>query len=205
MKTLDQIAIEHQTDKATVFTRTYAKPKGFTVHYEKLFSPLRFDKMNVLEIGVAGGESIRMWLDYFECADVYGVDIVERTNPWNTPDVQCHPRYRFLQGNQSDKTMWECLKAIWGTQFHIIIDDGSHCNDDIITTYGAMWETIVPGGYFCVEDLGAGYTPGSVHVKPGFPPHAQWLHAFVDLLMTSPGGIDSIYFAPELAIIRKRA
>jgi hypothetical protein len=204
MKTLDEIAIEHQTDKATVFTRTYAKPKGFTIHYERFFAPLRFDKLNILEIGVAGGESIQMWLDYFECASVYGVDIVEKTNPWNDPATSPNPRYRFLQGSQSDKTMWECLKAVWGTRWDIVIDDGSHCNDDMITAYGCMWDCIVPGGYYAIEDLGAGYTPGSVHVKPGFPPHAQWLHAFVDVLMTSPGGIDSAYFANELVILRKR-
>lgn len=205
MKTLDEIAIENQTDKATVFTRTYAKPKGFTVHYERFFAPLRFDKLNFLEIGVAGGESIKTWLEYFPSAAIYGVDIVHDTNPWNTPSSSPDPRYRFLQHDQSDKTGWECIKAVWGTEWNIIVDDGSHCNTDIITSFNSMWSCIVPGGYYCVEDLGAGYTPGSVHVKPGAPAHAQWLHAFVDVLMTTADEIDSVYFAPELAIVRRKA
>lgn len=204
MKTLDEIAIEFQTDKATVFTRTYAKPKGFTVHYERFFAPLRLDKLNLLEIGVAGGESIQTWLKYLPSASIYGVDIVSKTNPWNDPASSPNPRYRFLQHDQSDKTGWECIKAVWGTEWNIIIDDGSHCNTDIITSFNAMWDCIAPGGYYCIEDLGAWFTPGSVHIKPGAP-DKSWLHAFVDVLMTGAQEIDSVYFAPELAIVRRKA
>lgn len=202
MKTLDEICIENGADKGSTH---HVKGHDFARHYDRFFSPLRFDKLNLLEIGVGGGESIQSWLEYFPSASIYGIDIVSKTNPWNDPDTQADPRYRFLQHDQNDKTGWECLKAVWGTEWNIIVDDGGHFNDGIITSFNSMWECIKPGGLYCVEDLGSGYTPSSVHVKPGFPPHAQWLHAFVDVLMTTPGGIDSVYFAPELAIIRKKA
>jgi methyltransferase family protein len=201
MKTLDEIAIANGADKGSTHP---VKGHDFARHYDRFFAPLRFDKLQLLEIGVGGGESIRTWLQYFPSAYIYGVDIVSNTNPWNTPDSQPDPRYRFLQGDQTDKTMWACLCANWGTEFDIIVDDGGHFNDGIITAFSCMWDCITPGGLYCVEDLGSGYTPGSVHVKPGFPPHSAWLHAFVDALHTSPGGFDSAYFAPELVIIRKR-
>lgn len=203
MKSLDEIAIECQTDKATVFTRTYAKPKGFTVHYERFFAPMRFDKLNLLEIGVAGGESIRTWLAYFPSADIYGVDIVSQTNPWNDPASSPDSRYRFLQHDQCDKTGWECLKAVWGTEWNIIVDDGSHFTDGVITSFNCMWQMINPGGFYCVEDLGSWFTPGSVHLKPGFP-DKTWLHAFVDRLMMGTQDLDSAYFANELVILRKK-
>jgi len=204
MKTLDEICIEKGADKGSTHP---VKGHDFARHYDRFFSPLRFDKLQLLEIGVGGGESVQSWLEYFPSAYVYGVDIVSNTNPWNNPDPdhRADPRYRFLQGNQSDKTMWACLCANWGSDFDIIIDDGSHINTDIIASFNFMWDCITPGGLYCIEDLGSGYTPGSVHVHPGAPPHSAWLHAFVDKLNTSPGGIDSVYFAPELAIIRKRA
>lgn len=205
MKTLDEIFIEHGTDKASKHLEL--KGHNYAPGYEVFFAPRRFDPLKLLEIGVGGGESVKSWLEYFASASIYGIDIVHDTNPYNTPDAipGIDPRYRFLQGDQSDKTMWACALANWGDEFDIIIDDGSHINTDIIASFDALWPIVNPGGLYCVEDLNAGYTPGSVHVKPGAKTHAQWLHDFIDRIHTAAGDLDSIYFAPELAILRKRA
>ena len=61
MKSLDEIAIACQTDRASVFTRTYAKPHGYARHYDHLFGHLRHEPVKLLEIGAAGGEGIQMW------------------------------------------------------------------------------------------------------------------------------------------------
>jgi hypothetical protein len=58
MKSLDAIGIAQQTDKASVFTRTYAKPHGYLEHLEPFFSPLRHLPIKFLEIGFGVGESI---------------------------------------------------------------------------------------------------------------------------------------------------
>ena len=81
--TLDAIGILHGTDKAT--QHPVVKPShGYTVYYEWAFHPLRDRDIKLLEIGVGGGESIRMWLDYFSRGQIYGLDKVCDTNPWNT-------------------------------------------------------------------------------------------------------------------------
>ena len=200
MKTLDEICIEKGADKGSTHP---VKGHGFARHYDRLFAPLRMDRLNLMEIGVGGGESIRAWLDYFPSASIYGVDIVANTNPWNTPDAKTHDRYRFLQHDQTDKTGWACVCANWGTEFDIIVDDGGHFTDGIIITFNCMWQMINPGGFYCIEDLGSWFTPGSVHIKPGFPDRA-WLHAFVDRLMTGPLDLDSAFFAEELVILKKK-
>lgn len=207
LKTLDELAILHETDRASVFTRTYAKPHGYAEHYDHIFTPLRDKPVKMLEIGVAGGEGIKMWLAYFAHPDtrVFGVDNVQATNPWNTVfefDANKEKRYRFVHGDQSDETFWKCFAVDYGADWDIIIDDGSHYNSDIITSFNALWPLLKPGGFYAVEDLGVAYGVGTIFVKPSHSGHIQWLHELLDNLNVGTG-IDSIHFARELAIIRK--
>lgn len=53
--TLDEVMKYYGSDKASVFTRTYAKPKDYCRHYDKLFSEARAKTIRMLEIGVGEG------------------------------------------------------------------------------------------------------------------------------------------------------
>jgi hypothetical protein len=181
MKSLDEIAIEHQTDRASVFTRIASKAHDYARHYEKAFASR---------------------LEFFPMAQVFGVDNRQGTNPWDTVGAKTHGRYTFVYGDQSSETFWECFKADYGKDFDIIIDDGGHFNDQIIITFQRMWEALSPGGFYAIEDLGCGYSPGSIFVREGWGGHPQLLHDKVDSLHTG-GPIDSIYMGNELAILRK--
>lgn len=198
MKTLDQIGIANGTDKATVFTRTYAKPHGYLPHLESIVDELRFASIKLLEVGVGGGESIRTWLEYFPHASVFGVDIVQNTNPWNTPKADTHERYKFMQGDQTDKTMWACFLADCGKDFDVIIDDGSHEPKGIITTFECLWQALKPGGHYVIEDLACGFT------NPGYPTHLDWLRVQLELVNQGLGEVDHLYFSRELAVLTKR-
>lgn len=209
--TLDQIAIEQGTDKATKFTRTYAKPKGYTVHYERVFEPLRDKPIRLVEIGVGGGESIRTWLYYFLCAEVIGIDNVSNTNEWNTPkrletdydpgdlEAKYHARHAFHAADQTDPTFWACFAADYGQTIDIAIDDGSHEPKAVQMSFTLLWPLIKPGGLYCIEDLGCGFT------NPGYSSHGHWVSELTgQLLLNGTGDIDSIYIAKELCIIRKK-
>jgi len=204
MKTLDEIAIRHGTDKATQFTRTHAQPKGYTVHYEKFFTPLRHTPVKLVEIGVGGGESVRTWLDYFDAAWVIGIDNVSGTNEWNTPKqfgagMEQFDRYGFMAADQTDPVFWACFTADVKQTIDIAIDDGSHEPRAVQISFAGLWPLIKPGGLYCIEDLGCGFT------SPGCQTHWEWLATYLAPLMT--GGLmdlDSIYVAPQLAIIRKK-
>ncbi len=200
MSTLDDLMIFHGSDKASQFTRTYAKPKGYCQHYERCFGELRDKPMKIAEVGVGGGESIRGWLEYFPAARVFGVDIVSNTNPWDTPGT--NDRYTFVTGNQGDPVFWQCFIADYGVDWDICIDDGSHINSDIITTFNALWPHVRPGGFYAIEDLGVAYSQNSIFLKPGFPNHIDWLRSNIDAL-NAGAGIDSMYFSRELCVFRK--
>src|SRR5262249_15124076 len=115
------------------------------------------------------------------------------------------PRYCFVHLNQEDEQNLDCFVAMTHNYFDVVIDDGAHTNTGIIRTFNKMWPDLKPGGLYCIEDLGSGFTPGSVFIKPGMPDHKAWLHALVDRMMTATESLDSVYFGPELAILKKKA
>lgn len=201
MKTLDTIAIECQTDRASVFTRTWGKPHNYAIHYDKLFSEERNEEVKLLEIGSASGEGIRMWMEYFESGSIYGVDNVKDTCDWNRPGR--HGHFTFIYGDQSSEVFWNCFKVDYGDDWDIIIDDGSHANSDIITSFNALWPGLNPGGFYAVEDLGVAYGGDSYFLKPGFPNHMDWLKQKIDAMNTGRSDIDSIYLSKELAVFKK--
>jgi len=201
-KTLDQIGIEQQTDKATQFSRTFAKPHGYLPHLEKFFSPIREAEIKFLEIGVGGGESIRTWLLYFRNAVVFGVDNVHSTNPWNTVGEKPHDRYKFVTGDQSSEVFWKCFVADYPIEWDVFIDDGGHYSNQVITTLNCMWPSIRSGGLYIIEDLGCSYSP--IFQTQNWPTPTERLHAMMDALHTGNGDVDSIYLAKELAVIRKK-
>ncbi len=191
MKTLDEIAIHFETDKASQFSRTWAKPHDYCRHLEKFFEPWRSNPIKLLEIGVGSGESVRTWLEYFPNSKVFGVDLVSNTNPWNTPGAKTHERYVFSCGNQSDPKFWSKFVSAYG-EFDIIIDDGSHIAKDSIATFTALWTHVKSGGIYEIEDLKA---------MPDFSPFIGSINASV---INGDGAFDSIYFARELCVIRKK-
>lgn len=202
MKTLNEICEECGADKGI---KHPVKGHGYAPHYDRFFDALRFDKFKFLEIGVGGGESIRSWLAYFDQAHIYGCDITQATNPWNTAGQSPNPRYTFFHGDQADPIMWACAKANFGGDWGIVVDDGGHFNNQIIITFESLWPEVVPGGYYCIEDLAAGSTPGTVFLKPGFPSHMTWLGGLIEKMNLGQNDIAEIHCSPELAILRKKA
>lgn len=204
-KTLDEIAIEQQTDRASVFTRTYAKPHNYAVHYDKLFAPIRDQKVKLLEIGVGGGEGVRMWLEYFQNAQVFGVDIVHDTNPWNTRGQDSDHRYVFCQIDQCSHSHWSCFLSSYGKDWGVIVDDGLHSNIAVITTFNSLWQNVKPGGFYAIEDLNVGYGGPSFFVNAAWPNQIDFLKGKMDEMNNDPNSdIDSIYLSRELAVFKKK-
>ena len=202
MKTLDELAIEHQTDRASVFTRTYGKPHDYARHYDKLFAPFRGDPVKLLEVGIGGGEGMKMWMDYFyqPGARFFGVDTVCGTNDYDTDGKV--ERYCFHQGDQCDANMWERFSDDVKGGFDIIIDDGLHSNIAVITTFNALWQHVKPGGFYAIEDLNVAYGGLSFFVSPDWPNQVEFLKGKIDEL-NKGNEIDSVYFSKELAVLRK--
>ena len=48
---------------------------GFIEIYEFYFNQLKEKDINILEIGIDNGDSLRLWRDYFTRANICGLDI----------------------------------------------------------------------------------------------------------------------------------
>lgn len=132
-KTLNEIGLECKTDKSTI-THCYLD------NYAKHLEGWRDKEFTLIEIGVAGGASIKMWREYFPKANVYGID--------NNPD--CAGDGIFI-GNQTDLDFMASVMNRIGAP-DIIIDDGSHVGHDMMNTFKKMFRWVKKGGFYVVED-----------------------------------------------------
>lgn len=134
MKTLNEIGVECGTDKSTI-THCYLD------NYAKHLEHRRNENLTILEIGVAGGASIKMWREYFQNAKIYGID--------NNP--ACAGDGVFIGDHNDEMFMADTLLKIG--KCDLVIDDGSHVGHDMKKLFQRYFPTIVKsGGLYCVED-----------------------------------------------------
>ncbi|MEV0384948.1 class I SAM-dependent methyltransferase [Nonomuraea sp. NPDC050643] len=124
----------------------------YTATYERHFDRFRDGRVRVLEIGCDGGESMRMWTHYFRRGELLRLDSKDKA--LITP-----PRARSVFGAQDDVGFLTRIVAEHGP-FDVVIDDGSHVNSHVITSFGTLFPHLRAGGLYVIEDLGASYWPG---------------------------------------------
>jgi hypothetical protein len=137
-QSLDMIGIEKGTDKSSLV-------HGYLQHYEQLFTKYCEKDITILEIGVLGGSSLRMWQQFFPKGRIVGVDINAACR-----ELQ-NDRVTVEIGSQDDPGF---LLHICNTyQPTIIIDDGSHRADHVIFTFERLFPHLSSGGCYVIEDL----------------------------------------------------
>jgi demethylmacrocin O-methyltransferase len=128
----------------------------YTQHYERHFQSLRKHQLKVLEIGIggnddshAGGSSLRMWRDYFPRSMIYGIDLYDKS--WHDES-----RIKTFQGSQGDEAfLLRVIESIGKPD--IIIDDGSHRSEHVLTTFKALFQKLAAQGIYAVEDTQTSY------------------------------------------------
>nr|BAM98963.1 putative sugar O-methyltransferase [Streptosporangium amethystogenes] len=161
----------------------------YTQHYQHHFEPLRDRPLTVLEIGVGGlsvsangygdptkgGESLRMWKHYFPRALVYGIDIVDKR-------ALSEQRITILHADQSNPAELDEVVKETGP-LDIVIDDGSHRSEHVITSFRTLFPRVRDGGLYVIEDLQTSYWPrfgGNSDVFDGPSTSVGFLKALVD-------------------------
>lgn len=131
----------------------YSCDKGFKHNYElvyeKDFEKLKDLPIDILEIGVLNGDSIKVWLDYFPNATIYCIDIFERVPAEDIP-VLSHSRVVW----ETCDSISEQPKQLWNDiKFDIIIDDGKHNSVYNRLTFENFFDKLKVGGAYYVEDV----------------------------------------------------
>jgi hypothetical protein len=147
MDKLTQLANFYASDKGTI-----SPPIGhhgprlhFTPKYSEYFEPIKDNKLNILEIGIGSGPSLKMWYDYFPNATINAIDISDQKSHNNE-------RVKTFICDQSNPDELENVVKNTGL-FDIIIDDGSHVVKHQQISLGFLFKYLKPGGQYWIEDL----------------------------------------------------
>ena len=112
--------------------------------YEFFLNRWKDEPITLLELGIFRGESLLLWRDYFQKAQIIGVDI----NP------QCA---RFaadrVRVEISDLSLAENLQALAAYSPSVIIDDASHIWSHQIRALCMLYPVLPHGGVYIMEDL----------------------------------------------------
>ena len=112
MKTFNELFNEHTGE-------SILKWSNYGDIYDKHFAKFRDQPINILEIGVLRGGSMRIWEKYFPKANIFGIDIDEECLQYQSD------RTKIFIGDQSDVSFLRNIKAKI-PRIDILIDDGSH-------------------------------------------------------------------------------
>jgi len=134
----------------------------YTEIYQKYMKAKKSKNIILFEIGIGGlepkvgysglktgGESLRMWRDYFKKGKIIGLDIVKKK-------LQLGMNVQTFHGSQTDpKVLSKIIKKY--KQFDFIIDDGSHNYKDVKFSFEYLFSSLKDGGYYFIEDTQSSY------------------------------------------------
>lgn len=140
--TLGTIGLKYGTDKVNTH--------GYHIFYHDALKHLCDKKFNMMEIGVAGFNSVDMWKEYFPFTKVYGIDI----NSQYKDERLC-----IFKADQSDRgQLLSVISQMDGETCDFINDDGSHIPEHQILTFDLFFSKLLnEGGIYIIEDIETSY------------------------------------------------
>ena len=151
---LNKLAIKYKSDK---YGSHY-----YTPIYQRYMEAKKNKKICLFEIGVGGlepkvgysglktgGESLRMWRDFFKNGTIVGLDIVKK-------DLNLGQRVKIFHGSQKDPKILDKIINKY-KKFDFIIDDGSHNYEDVKFSFEHIFYSLKNGGYYFIEDTQSSY------------------------------------------------
>jgi hypothetical protein len=163
MTPLCELARKHQTDKGGGHLMYGGGDSdtchNYTPHYDHMFKDMRDKPINLLEIGVNRGCSLKMWAEYFPNAHLVGIDCSAECLKGGSWCLLTNADTRIDtvaadQNNVADLHRALGSLGIGPGTFKIIIDDGSHVREHQRVSLTALLPYLKPGGLYVVEDLG---------------------------------------------------
>jgi len=124
---LTELANKYASDKGTIAPETghHGPRLGYTEIYHKYFEPLRNLDINILEIGIGGGPSLKMWEDYFHKARIVAFDIIidDGSHVCEHQQISLGVLFKFLKNKgqywvedlqTSDVDVWNQTTTLYG-------------------------------------------------------------------------------------------
>jgi hypothetical protein len=141
--------------------------------YDQWFSGFRGRAdLRLLEIGVAHGESLKLWRQYFGAgATIVGLDIEAGCKAFENREQNT-----FVEiGDQTDVSFLKHVAETYGP-FDIIIDDGGHTTAQQTISFNQLYtDALKDPGIYLVEDLHSNFWPEFQDSEQTFVDYAKQL------------------------------
>ncbi|CAK9024049.1 unnamed protein product [Durusdinium trenchii] len=197
-------------------------------------SPLRDLPIKLLEIGLGCGtgdvedvsKADDFWAGFMQSENVFppggGMQIWQRwfrhpkAQLWSAEfDPKCVSNARkaglklnLLMGDQSKPETVQSWVQQAGGHFDVVIDDASHANEAIRTSFNILWPHIQPGGLYIIEDLIWNRNPRAQgQFSQTAKPFVDSIKDWIDQLLIDPfqTGVNETWRASLLEVMHKRS
>ena len=157
------------------YTEHSSKHRDYFSIYDEILNDNNIDRFgiyNILEIGVDTGHGLRALKKYFPNSKIYGLDILKDCKKHQEENIE------VIIGSQVDENI---LKKLSEYKFDLIIDDGSHLNDHVYTTFDYLFKYLKADkiGLYIVEDIHTSYWP---YYKGGLKKETSTVEQFKNLI-----------------------
>jgi hypothetical protein len=145
----------------STFPTTDKVTHGYGLMYDLflLKTKERQSRFKLLEIGVGcfqqnAGASVVLWKELYPRAELWFAEFADCVyeNHMKKKLKGCN----LLTGNQANATDVHRWIVESGGQFGVVVDDGGHSNNMIMTSFMQLWPEVLPGGLYFIEDLHVG-------------------------------------------------
>ena len=113
--------------------------------YDKEFSPKREKELNILEIGIFNGQSIKLWREFFPNAKITAIDVELKEEAQFVEDLDVN----LIISDAYDKRITDKIKE----KYDYIIDDGPHTIDSQLEFVKLYNTKLKEGGKLIIEDI----------------------------------------------------
>lgn len=182
---------------------------GYMPLYDALFQSIRFERLNILEIGFSRGRGARTLAEYFYRSHVHSLelDYNDALKYYDNFPAALKERVLLYQCDQSDRDQLRHFLRRKNTgSFNLIIDDGSHDPAHQLCSFKVLWPALVPGGIYVIEDMHPYYNKGTHPTISHFTEQVHLMNKNGDIRndkLETPD-IEWIMFPYNRVVLRKR-
>jgi hypothetical protein len=172
MESLITIFDKYNSDKNSKF-------HNYCRQYDTILKDYRLKDIKILEIGVFKGESVKIWRESFPNAKcILGLDIDSDCKKYENTEKSIYIEI----GDATNDVFIEYINNNYGP-FDIIIDDGSHTNNDVILSFEKLFPLLNNNGLYIVEDTVV--FNWSQYQNKNYPDHLKYFFNFLPYLNQS--------------------
>jgi hypothetical protein len=120
--------------------------------YDRLLIGKKESALNVLEIGICKGGSIKLWNDFFTNATVYGLDTMTIDDVWE--EIRNNDTIKLYTSiNAYDEEFFISNFLHKETKFDLLLDDGPHTLESMIQFIKLYSQIMKEDGILIIEDV----------------------------------------------------